>query len=247
MNLYDRIAPFYAVDMALNMPFDDVGYWSRACAARGQRVLELGCGSGRITAGLLAAGLQVCAIDRSAPMLAELRRQVPASPQLAVLRADLRALPLQGRFDVVLAPYSLCTYWLDETDWRVALGGVRAQLRPGGSLLIDAFVPRPLSADSDFREDYRRPWNGGWLQRLQRRTPLADGCNRIERRYRLLDARGALREQIDTIDVLRPVTPEQLVHRLHEAGFSVDQAVADYADPRAEAPARFVAVLAQRR
>ena len=76
MNLYDRIAPFYAVDMALNMPFDDVGFWSRACAARGQRVLELGCGSGRITAGLLAAGLQVCAVDRSAPMLAELRRQL---------------------------------------------------------------------------------------------------------------------------------------------------------------------------
>jgi SAM-dependent methyltransferase len=247
MNLYDRIAPFYAVDMALNMPFDDVGFWSRACAARGTSVLELGCGSGRISAGLLAAGLQVCAVDRSAPMLAELRRQLPASPQLAVLRADLRALPLQALYDVVLAPYSLCTYWLDEADWEAALGGARACLRPGGWLLIDAFVPRPLFADDDFREDYRRPWDGGWLQRLQRRTPLGDGRNRIERRYRLLDAHGGLREQIDTVDLLRPLTPEQLVEHLDRAGFEAVESVDDYADPRASAPRRFVAVLARRR
>lgn len=246
MTLYDRIAPFYAVDMALNMPFDDVGFWSRACASRGQRVLELGCGSGRITAGLLAAGLQVCAVDRSAPMLAELRRQLPASPQLAVLRADLRALPLQALYDVVLAPYSLCTYWLDDADWQAALGGARARLRPGGWLLVDAFVPRPLLADDDFREDYRRPWNGGFLQRLQRRTPLGDGRNRIERRYRLLDANGALREQIDTIDVLRPVTPDALRDQLVRAGFEPAETVDDYADPRAGAEPRFVSVMARR-
>ena len=53
---YDRIARFYDVDMARNMPFDDVGFYRALAAAAGGRVLELGCGNGRILLELLAGG-----------------------------------------------------------------------------------------------------------------------------------------------------------------------------------------------
>lgn len=246
MSIYDQIAPFYAVDMGQNMPFDDVGFWARACAERGQRVLELGCGSGRITRGLLAAGLQVLGVDRSAPMLAELRRGLGRPPALNLLRADVRALPLAAAFDVVLAPYSLCTYWLDDADWQAALGGIRQVLEPGGWLLIDAFVPHPVTAETAFREDWLRPWRDGWLQRSRRLSPLGDGRNRIERCYRKLDGAGRVREQIDTVDELRPITPDALLARLREGGFLPTDPVFDYADPRAGATPQFAAVLARR-
>ena len=45
---YDRIARFYDVDMAQNMRFDDVAFYAHACARARGKVLEVGCGNGRI-------------------------------------------------------------------------------------------------------------------------------------------------------------------------------------------------------
>ena len=244
MTPYDAIAPFYDVDMAANMPFDDVAFWAQQVRARGQRVLELGCGTGRITRGLLEAGLDVVAVDRSAPMLAELRRKPWLVPSLSLVRADLHALPLGPAFDVVLAPYSLCTGWLDDADWEAALGGIGAALRPGGWLLIDCFVPQTVSTEFEF--SYCRPWASGSIERWRRLTPVGDGSNRIERRYLLRDANGQLQRQIDTEEKVRPLGADQLQQRLDRGGFEVRQAWWDYGpDPR-QSQARFYACAARR-
>src|SRR5206468_3078186 len=62
---YERIAHWYDVDMARNMPFDDVAFYLGVSANKGGRVLELGCGNGRILLELLARG-----IDAFIPRLA---------------------------------------------------------------------------------------------------------------------------------------------------------------------------------
>jgi ubiquinone/menaquinone biosynthesis C-methylase UbiE len=72
---YDRIARFYDVDMAQNMPFDDAGFYAEQCAAAAGPVLELGCGNGRILLRLLERGIDAWGVDSSAQMLAELRRK----------------------------------------------------------------------------------------------------------------------------------------------------------------------------
>ena len=60
---YDRIARFYDVDMARNMPFDDVGFYGGICLRQGGRALELGCGNGRILLDLLARGVDAVGVD----------------------------------------------------------------------------------------------------------------------------------------------------------------------------------------
>src|SRR5262245_60047753 len=67
---YDRIAHLYDVDMARNMAFDDADFYTRVCAKVGGRVLEMGCGNGRILFALLRAGIDAVGIDGSANMLA---------------------------------------------------------------------------------------------------------------------------------------------------------------------------------
>ncbi|TLY48982.1 MAG: class I SAM-dependent methyltransferase, partial [Gammaproteobacteria bacterium] len=71
---YDAIAEIYETDMGQSMPFDDVAFYRSLCLAEGGRVLELGCGTGRILIELMRAGIDAVGADRSLPMLARLHR-----------------------------------------------------------------------------------------------------------------------------------------------------------------------------
>jgi len=183
---YDAIADVYATDMGQSMPFDDVGCYRAICREQGGSTLELGCGTGRILIELLAAGIDAFGADRSLPMLKRLQRDAAARGLIPrVLQMDLRALALRNIFDCILLPYSLITYLTDERVATGVLGQLRDLLAPGGVLVLDAFVPRPVQSFAEFRLDYRRAHGSGMLERHKRITAHADGTNRIERRYRL--------------------------------------------------------------
>jgi len=62
----------------------------------------------------------------------------------------------------------------------------------------------------DFRLDYQRAHGDGSLQRAKRITCLPNGRNRIERRYRALDAKEAIVEEFITVDCIRPYSPDDL-------------------------------------
>ncbi len=166
---YDDIARFYDVDMARNMPFDDVAFYADLCARHGGRVLELGCGSGRILLPLLQRGIDAVGVDASAGMLAELRRKAAALGLRApVARMDVTRLALRGGFGVVLCPYSLVTYVTEDADLARLLAAVRRLLAPGGVFVVDAFVPKPVVAQQEFQPDYRRPFGDRTLARWKR-------------------------------------------------------------------------------
>ena len=189
---YDDIARFYDVDMARNMPFDDVAFYADLCARHGGRVLELGCGSGRILLALLQRGIDAVGVDASAGMLAELRRKAAALGLRApVARMDVTRLALRGGFGVVLCPYSLVTYVTEDADLARLLAAVRRLLAPGGVFVVDAFVPKAVVAQQEFQPDYRRPFGAFTLARSKRIRPAGPGRNRIERRYRVLGADDA--------------------------------------------------------
>ena len=226
---YDLIAEVYETDMGRSMRFDDIDWYLQQCQRRGGRVLELGCGTGRILLPLLAAGIDIVGIDRSQPMLqrllADARRQ-GLSPRVACM--DLSAPGFSSRFDLMLAPYSLVTYLLDDDAVRAWLDAAWALLTPCGELVVDAFIPRPHIARDAFTVDYTRSHEGGQLERSKRIQALADGCHRIERRYRLSDANGHQKSEFTTVDVIRPRTPEALCTLLLAQGFKIRTRTWDY-------------------
>jgi SAM-dependent methyltransferase len=105
---------------------------------RGRWVLEVGCGSGRFTEILLACGANVVAVDYSSAVDA-CRRNLGDHPHLQLVQADVFALPFRpGGFDAV------CSFgMLHRTpDARRACLALAAQLKPGGSLVVDIAPPR---------------------------------------------------------------------------------------------------------
>jgi SAM-dependent methyltransferase len=95
--------------------------------APGRRVLDLGAGTGKLTAGLLALGAEVTAVEPDPEMLAELRRAVPAARALA---GGAEAIPLpDGAVDAVLAGNAM--HWF---EFDVAGPEIARVLAPEGVL-----------------------------------------------------------------------------------------------------------------
>lgn len=92
-----------------------------------RRILDVGAGTGLLSAPLVAQGHEVVAADTSADMLAELAQRLPG---VRTLVAGAEALPLpDGAFDVVVAAQA--AHWFD----RVRAGReFRRVLRPGGAV-----------------------------------------------------------------------------------------------------------------
>jgi SAM-dependent methyltransferase len=244
---YDRIAHLYDDDMARNMPFDDVGLYARVCCEEGGRVLELGCGNGRVLLELIGRGIDAIGVDCSPRMLEELHAKAHArSASVEVCRMDARKLAFgRGIFQVILCPYSLVTYMAGANDVELLLGEIARVLRPGGVAVLDAFVPQPLLRRARYAPDYSRPFRGGTLTRSKRISAIGPGINRIQRRYEVVASDGAIIERVRTSEDIREFTADELRARLANHGLEVEQTWWDYRAMRPDPGTRFFTLFAR--
>lgn len=134
-----------------------------------ERVLDIGCGDGRITAEIarrLESG-SVLGIDPSTHMIdfAKAHFAEPAYPNLAFALGDATALPYRGEFDVVVSFNAL--HWV--LDQRAALRGIRAALAPTGRAFLE-LVPRgPRKPLEDVIEETCR--SARWAARFAGHEP----------------------------------------------------------------------------
>ncbi|MDX9896077.1 MAG: methyltransferase domain-containing protein [Desulfofustis sp.] len=113
-------------------------YYRRALTQhRCRRVLELGCGTGRISDYLARSGFAVVGIDISPAMLEDPHRQrlVP------VAQMDMCRLGFQSRFDAAIIAWNTLNLLGHKEAIRSCLAEVRTVLVPGGLLLLHLFVP----------------------------------------------------------------------------------------------------------
>jgi tRNA (cmo5U34)-methyltransferase len=99
-----------------------------------ERVLDLGCGDGKLAAVVLGArpeaATAVC-VDRSEPMLDLARQRFASEPRAELVEHDLDApLPDLGEFDVVVSGFAI--HHLAHERKRSLLAEIRRALRPGG-------------------------------------------------------------------------------------------------------------------
>jgi SAM-dependent methyltransferase len=178
----------------------DVEIYS-ALAPAGGSVLELGAGSGRITAALAERGFEVVGVDLSRPMLEQAERRRAsmaheAAQRMTLRLGDMTALDLKRTFDLVICPYFTLAHVPVGQAWRNSFATAARHLAPGGlcafhlprlELMAQATRPDPAGIVLD------EPLPGGGRLRLRvkaRQFRVAIG--RLEQviEYEELDAAG---------------------------------------------------------
>lgn len=109
-----------------------------AAASGSRRVLELAVGTGRLAVPIADRGLDVVGIDASEAMLARLRARSTAVT--AVLGDMVDDLP-DGPFGVCLVAYNSLFNLESAERQQACFRAVAARLAPGGSFVVEAFVP----------------------------------------------------------------------------------------------------------
>ena len=184
MPIYKHFARYY--DALMDDPLENaeriLGYRERHLP-QADSLLELGCGSGSILAGLRDLNSLV-GLDRSPQMLAVARRKVP---EARFILADMTEFELGERFDIVICVFDTLNHLLRFDAWCRLFERARAHLRDGGLFAFDVNTVGQLHrladgppwvrevAGASITMDVDWLGDGQWIWNVRIRERLGDG------------------------------------------------------------------------
>lgn len=152
-------------DQAYRRRKEDLRFYADLAEVMGPRVLELGCGTGRVSIAMAERGAEVLGVDTMAPMLVRARERldkarVEVRARVRFSRGDLRTIRRKERFDLVVSPFNVFMHLYTRQDLERALATVAAHLRPKGRFVFDVRVPQVV----ELARHPEKVYSGGTLK-----------------------------------------------------------------------------------
>ncbi len=229
---YDRVADLY--DDYVRVGFD-VPFFRNAAKQAAGDVLELMSGTGRVSLSLIEAGVRLTCVDRSAKMLAVLRRKLEQRHLVAeVYQMDVRELSLPRQYSLAFIPFHSLAELVSAEDRRQTLTRIYEHLVPGGHLICTLHNPavRAQSVDGQLHliGTHTRADRSGtlvaWIVEARRpSTAIVDGCEFFEE----YDAGGVLRSKWLLEIHYALISREEFEAMIESIGFRVVSLHGDYA------------------
>jgi ubiquinone/menaquinone biosynthesis C-methylase UbiE len=136
---------------AFNYFTNDFGYYYKLCrkiagvskqvkgnACEGGKVLELCCGSGRLTIPLAEKGINITGLDIEPRMLAAAKAK---DSNIKFIKGDIRTFQINGKFDLIFIPFNSLQNIYSVKDVQKIFAQVKKHLNPNGVFAFDVFNP----------------------------------------------------------------------------------------------------------
>lgn len=138
---YDDFADLY--DHQYDLYRDDLHFYGALAERVGGPVLEIGSGTGRVTAYLARRGAQITGLEPSGGMIGYAQARAEREGlSLDIVQGDVKTFSLPQRFSLCIAPFNALMHLYTPNEQLQALENIRAHLEPGGQLVFDLSVPR---------------------------------------------------------------------------------------------------------
>jgi SAM-dependent methyltransferase len=203
----------------------EIPFYVRQARLSGGPVLEVACGTGRLTLPIAAEKIPITGIDVSPAMLARAREK---SAAIDWQLQDARAMNLGKQFALIFMATNALQHLHDQDSIMAFLNRARSHLRPGGFLILDVFNPslqklaRPLGS----------PRNHKTFSLVDGRRVEVTSDSEYFRDSQILHFILTYRHEgrvIHTKDVrMRCFFPEELLALCRLGGFTVSKRFGDY-------------------
>jgi ubiquinone/menaquinone biosynthesis C-methylase UbiE len=217
-------------DIVSNGLEGDVEFYTEMARQANGPVLELACGTGRISLPIALRGMEVVGIDSSEKMLQKARvkaEMAGVSGKIEFIHGDMRTFELGRTFSLVMIPYRSFLHLLSVKDQMAALRQVRKHLSEGGLLAMNVFVPfiqhlYEQNEKSSTRGIYAIPDSEDRLVVWDyMRYDYFQQIVEVIRQYERTDATGVVVERVIAPFHIRYIFPAELHHLLRLAGFTI--------------------------
>jgi len=234
-SFYDTIARYY--DPENDDVVADLALYSDLAEETDGLILDVGCGTGRVTFHLATEGHRVHGIDRSPEMLARARRKQGQRPDLrercTLIDGDVLTDTLPARYDLIILPYNTFMHLHAEDEQQRTLERLAGALTDDGQLVID--VPNAgeaFAADEDgvltLERTFVEPETGHLvMQQAVTRLDRTEQLQYISWIYDEIDAEHVVHRTVAPL-TLRYVFPREMDLMLAAAGLRRIERFGDY-------------------
>ena len=204
----------------------------------GDEVLDLACGQGRHAVLLAKAGLQVTGLDLQADYLDMAKESARAAGvSIGTVRADMRMIPFDARFDAIMNMFTAFGYLESEDDDMEVLRQVAKALKPGGRFLLD-MINREWVVDNYIQNEWRSEPDGS-LVLEHRELDLMTSRNHVS--FTIVSPDGKRRESVGHNARLYTLT--EMRRSMERAGLEVTATYGGYeGDPYTITTRRMIVV-----
>jgi SAM-dependent methyltransferase len=237
---YSGFAEFYDIHLESIGGRDDLDFYAGLASRAGGPVLELGCGTGRVTEAMLRTGAAVTGLDLCPDMLSRARDRLSSlpAPQAAgaeLVEGDMTDFDLGRRFSLVVIPFRPFQHLATPEQQAACLACVGRHLARDGTFVLDIFDPdldilTDRGRASEFGDDPPMELPGGRKLTVRYRTAGVDRTAQVchcEMIY-LVDHPDRPRERLVQPFIMRWTYRWEAEHLLALSGFRVREVFGGY-------------------